>query len=257
MLTVDIPAYIIKIGGFEIRYYGLVYALTVLFVIFTLRKNKEKLNLDNDKIDSLITWLVLGMIIGARIMHYLINDPSVFFTNPLRLLTIWRGGMSFFGGFLGILSSGYIWNKYNKVSYFAIADVVVLPVTLGLGLGRIANFINQELVGTVTDVSWCFNFVNASGCRHPYQLYASISHFVLFFMLLYLIKDIHNRKEGSVLFSFIIGYSVLRFLVDFFREDIRFFGLTSWQYMSILFFSVGIYLFFKFRKDSSHQNQEN
>ncbi len=258
MLTVDIPAYIFKYGSFELRWYGLVYAFTYLLCLWFLMRNYKKLKMNYPQTESLMFWLLGGMLVGARVMHFLINDPIMFITEPWRLFTIWRGGMSFFGAFLGILGFGYYWMKKNKKNFLATADVLVVPIAFGIALGRIANLLNQELVGTVTNVNWCFMFKGYSQCRHPYVLYASFTHFLLFGILLYVtkIKNMKKMRDGVVLLAFTLFYTILRFIVDFWREDLRFLGLTSWQYISIIVFSIGLYFLIKFKKALLHQTED-
>lgn len=232
-----------KIGIFEVRYYGLVYVFTFLLVYYLFNKNRDEFNMDSKEVEEFVFYLMIGLLIGARLMHFLINQPSVFWTRPWELLMVWHGGMSFFGALLGIITAGYYFAKKHKFSFWKAADLAVLPATFGIGLGRIANLINQELVGTVSSVPWCFDFAGYLGCRHPYQLYGALSHFILFGLLVYLYKN--KKKDGSVFTLFLMLYSVFRFITDFFRVDPRWFGLTSWQYMSVALFFVGLYLFYK------------
>ncbi|HLP79393.1 MAG TPA: prolipoprotein diacylglyceryl transferase [Acidobacteriota bacterium] len=251
-----------SIGPIHIYYYGLVYALTflVLYLVFTYTKKKHLLN--QDQIDSLFLHILIGMLVGGRVMHFLFADPTVFITSPLELLYIWHGGMSFFGAFLGIVVGVALFVRRNKLSverFFICADSIALVATLGLIFGRMANFLNQELVGRVTDaVPWCVEFgrmcsVNISGevvqtlcyagCRHPYQIYASISHAILFVVLVFVYRR-HGAKVGETFWAFIFGYCISRFVVDFWRDDaIIAIGLTSWQIVSLVVFVTSIFLY--------------
>jgi len=252
MYEINIAPYLFKYGAIEIRYYGLVYILGFLLVYYILNKKKNELNLNDETLDSFIFNSMIGLIVGARLMHFLINQPSIFFTNPLELFKVWNGGMSFFGALIGILVSGIYFVKKYKLDFFKLADLIVVPVSFTLILGRVANLINQELVGTVTNVNWCFNFIGYEGCRHPYQFYAAMTHLILFLILLLIVKIKQQKKlqDGMVLLNFVLFYSILRFIVDFFREDPRIFMLTSWQYISIL--TVIIVLIY-FRKGFLHR----
>ena len=149
---------------------------------------------------------------------------------------IWHGGMSFFGGFFGGLIGSYI---VLRKRIFYIGDYVVVPVSFILIFGRLANFVNQELVGRLTNVNWCFNFSTAVGCRHPYQLYAAFGHLLLFGFVFWLSR--RNYRRGEVFWSFVAGYGLIRFVTDFFRENPTVLGLTGWQWISILFFIVGAF----------------
>jgi len=243
MLSINIDPVLFKIGFLEIRYYGLVYVLGILLTYFYLKKKKV---LNEDELDKFMLYLTVGMFLGARLFGIMSQDFFVLFKEPLEFFRIWNGGMSFFGGFLGATIGGYL---VLKKRIFHFGDYVVLPVTFTLILGRLANFTNQELVGTLTDVSWCFNFSTAIGCRHPYQIYAALSHLALFLFLLFLSR--RNYRRGEVFGSFILGYSVLRFVTDFFRENPKVMGLTGWQWLSILFFIIGIFYLMRIRKKES------
>jgi len=240
MYEVNINPVLFQMGHFQIRYYGLVFVIGILLVYYYLKRKKV---LEEDLLDRLMVYLIVGMFLGARFLGIVSQEPYVLLRDPLEFFKIWNGGMSFFGGFVGGLIGSYFVLKDKLIK---IADYVVVPAIFALGLGRLANFINQELVGRVTDVSWCFNFSTAVGCRHPYQLYAAVSHFLLFGYLYYLSKK--DCRRGEIFWSFVMGYGLLRFLTDFFRENPTVVGLTGWQWASILFFVVGIFHLFKIRK---------
>lgn len=231
-----IEPYFLNIGPLYLHYYGLVYALTLIYMYIVLKKMY-----DEDTAGGLILYGGLGMIIGGRIVHFLFSNPSIFITQPLELLFIWKGGMAFFGGIAGALAGIflYIRNKHN-ITFYDIAQKLAIPTAVGLFFGRIANFINQELVGTATDVSWCFNFAISQNpvifdtvCRHPYQLYAAASHLILIGILAFVVY-----KKWNVIPHFLIWYSLLRFITDFFREESTryIFGLSSWQILSLIIF---------------------
>lgn len=236
-----------KLGFLEIRYYGLVYLLGFLLIFLFLSKYKKELNLRDDDVYNLLFYLFIGVIVGARIFHFIFSEPYLLIDDPLEIFRIWNGGMSFFGSLTGVILMSYIFCKRNKVEFFKLADILVFPTAFALFLGRIANFINAELIGTITTVSWCVIFPTYSQCRHPYQIYAAISHLALLFVLFGVkrIKDNKKLKEGIVFISFIIFYSLFRIITDFFREDLRIFGFTIWQYMSLIFLIIGIYLYIK------------
>jgi len=139
--------------------------------------------------------------------------------------------MSFFGGFLGGFLGCFYYLKKIKLDWKKFADLFAIVIAGAIIFGRIANFLNGELVGTKSDLLWCINY---DVCRHPYQLYAAFSHLVLFAFLLFF-RKIKNIKSGQVFYAFLVGYSILRFITDFFRqEDIRILGLSVWQYTCLL-----------------------
>ncbi len=252
MFIQNIDPVLFKIGFLEIRYYGLVYLLGFLLIIFILNKNKKELNLDFDDIYNLNFYFFIGMIIGARFFHFLFSEPYIFIYDTLEIFKIWNGGMSFFGGFLGVLISGLIYcNKYKK-DFYKISDYLVFPATISLILGRLANFANHELVGTVTDLNWCVVFKFYDGCRHPYQLYAAFSHFILLITLFKVrfIKNKYKLKGGIVFISFVFFYSIFRIISDFFREEPRLFGITIWQLISFIFFIISFIWFIKYKRKS-------
>lgn len=239
---------LLKIGIFEIRWYGLVYVLGFILVYLFIYKKKDELKIKKEQIDNLIIALFIGLLVGARLFHFLFSEPSVFIKNPVEILMIWHGGMSFFGAFLGIFAAAVWYLKSIKLDWKKFADIIVIATAIALIFGRIANFINGELVGTPSNLPWCVVFPGTDYlCRHPYQIYASLSHVLLLGILIFanFIKNTRKLKDGFVFLLFLIGYSVLRLITDFFREDIKYFGLSVWQYMSILAALIGIFYFFK------------
>ena len=237
MLVHNIDPVFFHIGPLEIRYYGLVYVFSFLLMYFIVRKNHKRLNLSKDAVDSLVMYAFIGMLIGARLFHFLFSDMLTLLRNPLELFMIWHGGMSFFGGLIGGALAVYLFTRKHKINFYQL-DMLVIPITLILVIGRFANFINGEIVGTITNLPWCFYFPGYAGCRHPYQLYASFSHLILFFILL-IGKKV--KQKGFLFWLFVTGYSGIRFITDFLRDEPRFISLTVWQYFCILGFIVGLY----------------
>ena len=238
MFVHNINPVLFKIGPLEIRYYGLVYVFAFLLMYYVLRKNKEKLNLTNDTIDSFAMYLFIGMLLVSRLFYFLFSDTLTLIKNPLEFFIIWHGGMSFFGGLIGLVITALIFTKKYKCDFYKIADTLVVPATIVLVLGRFANFINGEIVGTITNLPWCFYFPGYISCRHPYQLYASFSHLILFFILL-IGKKV--KQKGFLFWLFVTGYCGIRLITDFVRDEPRFLALTVWQYFCIIGFLVGIY----------------
>jgi len=267
MISINIDPVLISFFGFEIRYYGLVYVLGFLLGLYTLNKARKDgiLNLEKDQVYDLMFYLMLGVIIGARLFHAIFWDFSYFLKEPWKILYLWQGGMSFHGGLFGILLSGYIYCKKKNINAKKLADVLTLPAVFALALGRIVNFINQEIVGTVTNVSWCFKFKNYEECRHPVQLYAAFGRFLAFFILL---KFWNKHKEGFIFWNFILFFGIGRFFLDFIREDLIYLGLKAGQWFSLIMIIVSGYILFKFymedvkkvfsfKKDNAKKNQEN
>ena len=134
-------------------------------------------------------------------------------------------------------------SKKNNISLLKLADLIVIPATLALSLGRIGNFLNSEIYGTITNLPWCFNFLDVEGCRHPYQIYSSLAHLFSFFILLILNKK--EKKQGFIFFTGLILFGIVRFILDFFREDPRWFSLTLGQYLSVPLILISIYVLIK------------
>jgi len=246
MFVNSINPTLFQIGIFEIRFYGIVYALGLLLLYWFLHKKKDEINITENQMDNIFILIAAGMIIGARLAHFLFSGASYFanfIKDPLEFFRIWNGGMSFFGGLaLGLLLP-LIYMKKNRIKWLRVADVVSLPLAFTLIFGRIANYINSEFVGTITNVKWCVIYTKVdSFCRHPYQIYAAISHLVLFGILLLLYKNRSKLKikDGTIFFSFIALYGLFRFITDFFRLDTQYFGLIVGQYTSIIVFIIGL-----------------
>ncbi|MCK4521459.1 MAG: prolipoprotein diacylglyceryl transferase [Nanoarchaeota archaeon] len=247
MFINNINPVLLKIGFLEIRYYGIVYVLGFILLYITLIKKRKKLKIKREQIDSLLLWLIIGLIIGARFFHLIFSDPLMFLKNPLELFMLWHGGMSFFGGLLGGFIALYLYIKKTMLEWKRFADISVIVGIFALALGRIANYINSEIVGTPSNLNWCVVFQKVDNiCRHPYQLYASLSHFILFGILLFTWKK--TKKPGIVFANFLIGYGLFRFITDFFRQDLTYFGLSIWQYMSLVLIIIGIVFLRKINK---------
>jgi len=235
-----------QLGPLEIRFYGIVYALGFLIVYYMLYKKRKDLGIKKQQIDNLILALLIGLLVGARLFHFIFAEPLTLLKNPLELFMLWHGGMSFFGALLGCFISVIYYSRKIKLDWKKFADIIVIGATIALILGRIANFINGELVGIPSNLPWCVIFpMYDYVCRHPYQIYASLSHILLLGILLFCYKL--KKKQGFIFSIFLIGYSLLRFITDFFREDLRFLGLTSWQYISIIVLAIGLYMLLKLK----------
>ncbi len=248
MFIHNIDPTLFKISFLEIRFYGIVYALGFLLVYWLIYKKRKELKITRDQVDNLILFLFIGLILGGRIFHFLFSEPSLLIKNPLEIFMVWHGGMSFFGSLIGCFIGAFYYLKKIKLDWRKFADVIVIAATITLIFGRIANFINGELVGIPSNVPWCVIFPKIDYvCRHPYQIYASFSHVVLLGVLLFVnkLKNVKKLKDSLVFITFLIGYSVLRFITDFVREDPRFIGLTVWQYISLIVIGVGLFFLIK------------
>ena len=163
---------------------------------------------------------------------------------------MWNGGLSFHGGLLGAIVSSLIYCKIKNIGFYTLADILVIPSALFLALGRIANLINQEILGKITSSSFCINFEGLEGCRYPIQVYSAIGRFALFLILFKLQKT--GKKQGFLFYIFIFLISLGRFLLDFFREDVLYFYLTMGQWFSLILVLVSGFILAKKYLNQSH-----
>src|SRR5215468_403079 len=223
ILTIPYPnidPVFLRLGPIQLRWYGLMYMLSFIIGFFVLRRfaKYRKLNMSTDDLYDLLFYLILGVMIGGRLGYVLFYDLASYLRDPLSIFAIWQGGMSFHGGFIGmILSTLYICRK-KRWNFWDIADLGSTAAPIGLGLGRIGNFINGELFGRPTNVPWAVVFPQGGLVpRHPSQLYeAFLEGVVLFCVLLWMSERV--QTDGVLFWTFIGGYGLARFLVEFFRE---------------------------------------
>ncbi|MEK6886408.1 MAG: prolipoprotein diacylglyceryl transferase [Nanoarchaeota archaeon] len=251
MFTYNINPVLLNLGPLEIRYYGLLYVINAILAYFILKNLSKKgfVKITAEKIEDLLAYAVISGVIGARLFYILFYNFKFYLQNPFEVIAVWHGGLSFHGGLFGALIGVYYFSRKFNYKFLQLIDVMSIPLALAAGIGRLGNFINGELIGRVTDVSWCFDFGDKL-CRHPSQLYESLYSFFIFF-LLWKLKD--KKMKTGVLFSlFVMLYSSLRFLTEFFRQpdsQIGFiFGLTLGQWLNMVMFVIGFF-FYKTNKD--------
>ena len=240
-----------QILSFEIRWYSLAYILGIIIGWILCKKIFIK-NLDiNQKFDDYITYLIIGIIIGGRLGYVLFYNFNYYINNILDIFKIWQGGMSFHGGLLGIIIASILFAKKNNQDLFVYTDLVSLVAPIGIFFGRLANFINSELYGKVTEVPWAVTFVQVDNLsRHPSQLYEAIFEgIILFILLLYFRSKNFLAKPGLISGLFLIFYSIFRFCIEFFRvpdEQIGYliFNLSMGQIISLVFIMIGTIVFY-------------
>jgi len=243
---------IFHLGPLEIRWYGVIYVLGFVLAYFMLNYlvKLKKIQLSAKDIEDLIFYELIGVVIGARVFYILFYNLPSYAMDPLSALAIWKGGLSFHGVLAGAFLSGWWFCRKRKLDSLAIADLVVIPASLALSFGRIANFINGELVGRVATVPWAVQFPGYDGARHPSQLYESGKN-ILIFSMLWILKN-REYKKGTLFAAFIILYSSLRFFIEFFRAPdpqlgFLVFGLTMGQILNIAMLMIGLWVFYKTR----------
>jgi len=241
----------IQIFSIEIRWYSLAYIFGILIGWLYCKKILIKDKNISKLFDDLISYLIIGIILGGRLGYVIFYNLEYFLSNPIEILMIWHGGMSFHGGLLGVLASTIIYAKKHNVNKFIFLDLIAGSAPIGIFLGRVANFVNSELYGRETDILWSVIFTKIDNItRHPSQIYeALLEGVILFFILFFFIKKNYLLKPGLISSLFLIFYSLFRFLVEFFRVPdeqvgLIYLNLTIGQIISLIFLSFGFYLFF-------------
>lgn len=239
----------IQLGPLAVHWYGLMYLIGFACFLWLGRKRLRTLNRpgwDEKFLDDLMFFGVLGVILGGRLGEVLFYNPGYYFSHPAKILAVWEGGMSFHGGFLGVLVAMAWFARSRKVQWLPLMDFVAPLVPLGLGAGRIGNFINGELWGRPTDVPWAMVFPTADTLpRHPSQLYEFALEGLALFALLWMFSS-KPRPIGAVSGLFLIGYGSFRFLAEFTRNpDDGIFGYMTFnismgQWLSLPMVLVGI-----------------
>lgn len=251
----NIDPVIFRIGPLAFRWYGMMYALSFISAIFIIRSIalKKKLKITHEQISDLMLYGAIGVIFGGRLGYVLFYNAGYYFSNPSKIIAVWEGGMSFHGGLIGAVLGGLYFCRRFKLPVYPVADAAIVSAPIGLGLGRIGNFMNGELFGRASDVPWCMIFpAGGDVCRHPSQLYeAGLEGGALFVILWVLSK--RNLAPGVVFWSMISGYGVFRFLVEFAREPDAHLGFllgtfSMGQLLSAPMILLGLFMIWRCRR---------
>jgi len=192
--------------------------LTIAYFVIKFRAASQKVSLTKEQIYDLIVYAAVGVFAGGRLGYTLFYNLPYYLDHPAKIVAVWEGGMSFHGGLLGTILAVWLFARRRGFSFYTIADLATPCVPIGLGLGRLGNFINGELYGRPTDVSWCMVFPGGGPeCRHPSQLYEAGLEGGLLFVVLWLISR-QPTPPGTMCWSLITGYGLCRVIVEFFRE---------------------------------------
>ena len=241
----------IQLGPLAIRWYGLMYlaGFAASYWLGRLRiAGGRSGRVKVAALDDLLFYGVLGVIAGGRLGYVLFYKPAYYLQHPLEIFAVWQGGMAFHGGFLGVLAAVWWVARKHDLRWLEVTDFLAPLAPLAFAAGRLGNFINGELWGRVTDVAWGMVFRGAGPApRHPSQLYQFALEGVLLFVVLWLYSS-KPRPLGAVSGAFLIGYGVLRFVAEFFREPDDFLGLLALglsmgQWLSIPMVAAGIALY--------------
>ena len=237
------------LGPIAVRWYGLMYLLAFISVILLGRrriKTRPSSGWNNQMLDDVLFFGVLGVVLGGRLGHVLFYQPDYYLANPLHILYVWEGGMSFHGGLLGVLLAMWLYARRVGISWLRVTDFIAPLTPLGLGFGRIGNFINGELWGRTTDMPWGMVFPKVDALtRHPSQLYEFALEGLALFAIVWLYSS-KPRPTGAVSSVFLMGYGVFRLAVEFTREPDNGFlllGLSLGQWYSLPMLLVGALMF--------------
>ena len=239
---------IFSIGGFSIKWYGLAYVVSILMgwkYVSIISKNSPAI-VSKKNIDDLVVWITLGIIIGGRLGYALFYQPMEYLQNPIKIVEIWNGGMSFHGGLIGVLISTIIFSKIRKINILNISDMLAIVTPIGLFFGRVANFINQELWGKVTSVPWAVEFpLGGYLPRHPSQIYEALLEGIVLFLILNLLWNFTTLryKPGVITGIFVSGYSIFRIFIEIFREPDSHLGYVFYIFSMGQILSIPLLIF--------------
>jgi phosphatidylglycerol:prolipoprotein diacylglycerol transferase len=248
----------LQIGPLALRWYSLAYILGILAAWWLLLKMVKRPGspMTSRHVDDLISWCTLGVILGGRLAYVIFYNPAQYLADPLAIVKLWEGGMSFHGGLMGVILAIFLYARSKGLSALRILDYVAVVTPIGLLLGRFANFVNGELWGRPTDGSWGIIFPDAGPePRHPSQLYeAATEGLMLLVVLSILFWGTNARMKPGLLGGvFITGYGLSRFFIEFLREPdaqlgVLGIGLTMGQLLSLPMILGGLWLISTFRK---------
>lgn len=253
----------LRLGPIHIRWYGLAYLLGFVVAYGVLRHLSRRclLRISREAVSDLVGWLVMGVVLGGRLGWWIFYHRADGAVEPwYEPLAIWHGGMSFHGGLIGVLGALVIWSLARRAPFWNVADCLALVTPIGLFFGRLANFINAELVGRPTTVPWGMIFPGDSVPRHPSQLYEAILEGPVLLMVLWTCFRLRRPSDGRTAALFLICYGLFRFAVEFTRQPdsqlgfIAFGWLTMGQLLSAILAGAGIVLLFRLPR-TPHRNQ--
>jgi phosphatidylglycerol:prolipoprotein diacylglycerol transferase len=249
-MVVDFDRVAFSIFGWPIHWYGLMYLIGIIFAwwLGRYRARRPESGWTTQQVDDMVFYGALGVILGARLGYIFFYNFSTFLSDPLMLFRVWQGGMSFHGGLLGVLVALWLFNRKFKKGYWNIVDFAAPMIPLGLGAGRIGNFINAELWGKPTDLPWGMIFPAAGHVpRHPTPLYEAMLEGLALFVIVWIFSA-KPRPTMAVSGVFAISYSLFRILVEFFRLPdahlgyLAFGWLTMGMVLSLPLLGVGVVL---------------
>jgi phosphatidylglycerol:prolipoprotein diacylglycerol transferase len=243
---------IFSVGPLAVRWYALAYIFGLLGAIWYMKsmiRRPPEIVREID-VDDFLVWATLGVVLGGRIGYVLFYKPGFFLDHPAAIFQVWQGGMSFHGGFLGVVVATWLFSRKRGINLMGFADMIACAAPIGLFLGRIANFVNGELIGRVSDVPWAMVFPHGGPQpRHPSQLYEALLEGLVLFLVLYFMRqnEVILRRAGLLTGVFFMGYGLARSVAELFRQPdyhIGFLlgGTTMGQWLSVPLILFGIWL---------------
>jgi len=253
-MKINIDPILVELGPVRVSWYGLMYVFGFLasYLLVRYQMKRKDFGISKAQVENLYFYLIIGLMAGARLGYVFFYDLKMYLSKPLEIFAIWHGGMSFHGGLIGVLIVGILFSWKNRKSFWKMTDLIIVTAPIGLGLGRIGNFINGELYGRVTELPWGMIFPKGGPIpRHPSQLYESALEGGILFIILWLLKD-KKLPNGGLLAIFLFFYGAFRFFVEFFREPDSHLGFvlgpfTMGQILTSFMIIGGILLFFYLR----------
>ncbi|MBI5072175.1 prolipoprotein diacylglyceryl transferase [Candidatus Falkowbacteria bacterium] len=239
----------INAGFLKLNVWGIFVSLGFLLGMVVAYFELKKKKLEVNRVYDLAFWIILSALIGGRLL-YVAEHLNIYFAAPLLILKLWQGGMSVYGGFLGAILASVLYLKKYKLKFWQYADAVVFGLPLGLFIGRLGCFFIHDHLGAKTD--FFLGVAYSGGARHDLGLYDSLGGLILFFIFLILRRK--ERFSGFYVAAFAVWYGAVRFFLDFLRArdlvgaDPRYFGLTLAQYLSVILFAAGIYIFYRLKR---------
>jgi len=264
MFINNINPIILSIGPLSVRYYGIAYAIGFLLAYFYLRYHIKKglLKLTEDQLDKYFLWLIIGVVFMARLFEVFIYNAPYYFQHLSEMYRIWDGGMSFHGGLVGAIIVTYLFCRKYKIDIYDILDLLVIPGAIALMLGRIANYTNSELYGTITSpqsTPWCVVFQKVDAyCRHPTQLYESLQMLIMTVLLLSYKHYADIRKKyvkGTLFWVFVLLYGVFRFFITFLRDEQKYLGLNPGQWLCLLMVILAVIFLWQINRSANNHKR--
>jgi prolipoprotein diacylglyceryl transferase len=245
-----------SLGPITVYWYGILFASAILAGLQFMKWVYKQEGKDEEILESMFLYITIGIVVGARLGHVLFYDPSYYFANPAKILAVWEGGLASHGGGIGVIIALYIFAKKHKLNYIWLLDRVAIPTALFGFFVRMGNFMNSEIIGKPTEVSWAVIFSRVDMLpRHPAQLYESFSYLAIFILL----TLVYKYKRDSIQNGFIFGLFLtllfsVRILVEFVKVkqadyDTSFLMMSTGQALSLPFIVIGLgFIFWSLKK---------